>query len=175
LDAFLQKTKENLNIKRQEILHELEEELFKKIDSLKHSASDGSTLNSDKKPKTSANEGHSNTVKKTDKNPLDTTLFDQFKVQTSINDTITKPKSSIAMKQQPINDIAKAIGFNDRFLFIREFFDGDTVLFSQTVKKLDTMGSLNEAKKYIQTVVKNWDETTEPAQLFLSIVQRRYL
>jgi AraC-like DNA-binding protein len=117
-------------------------------------------------------------VKTTPKKPAEATptIVDKFKAQTSLNDTIAnKPKSSIAVKQQPITSIAKTIGFNDRFLFIREFFDGDTTLFSQTVKKLDTMGSLNEAKKYIQTVAKNWDETTENAQLFLSTVQRRFL
>jgi 5'-deoxynucleotidase YfbR-like HD superfamily hydrolase len=175
LIGFLQKTKENLHIKRQEILHELEEELFKKIDSLKNAANDGSTLSSDRKPKAFASEGHSNTVKKSTKNLSDTTVLDRFKAQTSINDTISKPKSPTSVKQQPITSIAKTIGINDRFLFIREFFDGDTALFSQAVKKLDAMDNIEDAKKYIRTVIKNWDETAEPAQLFLSIVQRRYL
>jgi hypothetical protein len=172
---FLQKTKENLNIKRQEILHELEEELFKKIDNLKHAANDENTLNSDRKQGTAVKKELPNTVKKPTKRPSDTTtIVDQYKAQTSINDTITKPEPGITIRQ-PIRDIAKAIAINDRFLFIRELFENDAALYSQTINKLNTMSSLEDAKKHIQAVVKNWDETSEPAQLFLSIVQRRYL
>jgi chromosome segregation ATPase len=162
---FLQKTKENLDVKRKEILHELEEELFKKIDSLKDTATKTTPIKKELP----------NTVKKPVKKPSDTIIADQFKAQTSINDTITKSEPAITTIRQPIHDIAKAIAINDRFLFIRELFEGDAALFSQTINKLNTMSNLEEAKNHIQTVVKNWDEASEPAQQFLAIVQRRYL
>ncbi|MDR3184545.1 MAG: hypothetical protein LBT49_03970 [Prevotellaceae bacterium] len=113
---------------------------------------------------------------KTPKKPAEatTTIVDSFKAQASINDSVAKPKSSISVNQ-PVSDIAKAIGINDRFLFIRELFDGDKARYTQTMNKLNTMNNLEEAKKYIQSVVQHWDETTETAQLFLSILQRRYL
>jgi DNA repair exonuclease SbcCD ATPase subunit len=176
---FLQKTKESLDVKRKEILRELEEELFKKIDSLKPAADDKITLNSGRgqetTTKTPAKKEFPATDKKTIKKPANApAIVDQFEAQASINDTITKSDPAITIRQ-PIHDIAKAIAINDRFLFIRELFDGNAALFSQTVNKLNTVNNLEDAKKYIQTVVKNWDDTSEPAQLFLSIVQRRYL
>jgi chromosome segregation ATPase len=179
LTDFLQKTKENLDEKRKEILHELEEELFKKIDSLKYvTNNDKTTLHNERKEETTVKiptkKEFPNTVKKSLKQPSDA-IGDQFKARTSINDTIAKPESAITAVRQPIHDITKAIAINDRFLFTRELFEGNTALFTQTINKLNTMGNLEEAKKYIQTVVKDWDDTSETAQLFLSIVQRRYL
>jgi hypothetical protein len=153
--------------------------LQKTIDSLKHAADDEAGLNTYKRQETAANPAKKelpNTVKNPIKKPSDTTaaIADQFKAQTSINDTIAKPEPNLTMRQ-PIRDIAKAIAINDRFLFIRELFEGDTTLFAQTIDKLNMMSNIEEAKKHMQTVVKNWDTTTEPTQLFLSIVQRRYL
>jgi hypothetical protein len=156
--AQLQQARENLDIKRKEIIHELEEEVFKKIQDLKHVVNDKIT------PKAAA--------KKPSETP--TAIVDQFKAQTAIIDTISKPEPAIAM-QQPVRDIAKAIAINDRFLFIRELFDGDDAHFTQTINKLNSMTSLEEAKKYIQSAVQHWDETSEPAQFFLSILQRRYI
>ena len=175
---FLQKTKEDLNVKQKEI-HELEERLFKKIDSLKHAENVETTLNSNREQETTTKiptkREFPDTVKKTTKKPSDTTaIVDQFEAKTSINDIITKSEPAIAIRQ-PIHDIAKAIAINDSFLFTRELFEGNKALFMQTITKLNTMNNLEDAKKYIQTMVKNWDETSETAQNFLSIVQRRYL
>jgi hypothetical protein len=156
--------------------------LQKTIDGLRHAAHDEIGLNTDSKQETTpkhpvpVKKESPNTVKKPAQKPskATTAIVDQFKAQTSINDSRAKPEPTITVRQ-PIRDIAKAIAINDRFLFIRELFEGDTSLFSQTVNKLNAMHNLEEAKQYMQTVAKNWDDTTEPAQLFLSIVQRRYL
>ena len=173
---FLQKAKENLNEKRKEIMHELDEELFKKIGSLKHISNDKTALNSDRRQETTKiSKEFPNPAKKTTKQPSETTtIVDQFKAKTSINDTIAKSEPTITLRQ-PIRDLAKAIALNDSFLFTRELFEGNKALFIQTITKLNTMNNLEDAKKYIQTMVKNWDETSETAQNFLSIVQRRYL
>jgi hypothetical protein len=159
---------------------QLIDSLQKTIDGLRHAAQDGIGLNTDRKqeitPKNPVKKEVPNTVKKPAQKPSDatTTIVDQFKAQTSINDSISKPEPSLTVRQ-PIRDIAKAIAINDRFLFIRELFEGDTSLFSQTIDKLNKMSDIEEAKKYMQTVVQHWDADAEPAQLFLSIVQRRYL
>jgi chromosome segregation ATPase len=112
-------------------------------------------------------------AKKATINPTKT-LSNKFHARTSLNDKITKPEKSTRI-HQPISDISKAIGINDRLLFIKELFDGDTAMFSLVIKKLNNLGSIEEAKAYIHTTIKNWNNTSETAQLFLSIVQRRYL
>jgi hypothetical protein len=102
------------------------------------------------------------------------TVVDKFKAHASINDTITNSEPAITTRQ-PIHDIKKAITIIDRFQFIKELFDDDDALFSQTISRLNAMSSLEEAKNHMRTAVKNWDEASEPAQHFLAIVQRRYL
>ncbi|MDR3180842.1 MAG: hypothetical protein LBT61_02815 [Prevotellaceae bacterium] len=174
---FLQKAKANLNEKRKEIIHELEEELFKKIDDLKYLSDDKTTSSGDKKQETTIRTPKElpNTAKKPIKQLSDApTIVDQFKPQTSINDTRAKPEQTITIRQ-PIRDLTKAIALNDRFLFTRELFEGNKALYTQTINKLNTMSNLEEAKKYIQSVVQHWDESSETAELLLSIVQRRYL
>jgi hypothetical protein len=99
---------------------------------------------------------------------------DRFKAKTSLNDTISQPEPAIALRQ-PVRDIAKAITINDRMLFIRELFGGDAALFAQTISELNRMTGLDDAKSHLQSVLPHWDGAAEPAQLFLSILQRRYL
>ena len=174
---FLQKAKENLNEKRKEIIHELEEELFKKIDNLKYQSDDKTTSSGDKKQETTFKtpKEFPNMAKKPIKQPSNApAIVDQFKPQTSINDTRAKSEPTITIRQ-PIRDLTKAIALNDRFLFTRELFEGNKALFTQAITKLNTMRNLEEAKKYIQSVIPHWDESSETAELFLSIVQRRYL
>ncbi|MDR3235563.1 MAG: hypothetical protein LBT48_02405 [Prevotellaceae bacterium] len=100
-------------------------------------------------------------------------LADQFKAQTSINDTIAKPDTPLL--NSPVSDIVKAIGLNDRLMFIRELFNGDDALFAQTVKQLNAIDNLTDATVYIQTVVAPWRSDSEAAGLFMSILKRRYL
>jgi regulator of replication initiation timing len=116
-----------------------------------------------------------NTAEKTPDNTpsMPAALADQFKAPTSINDSIAKP--DIPLLSSPVSDIAKAIGLNDRLMFIRELFNGDDALFAQTVKQLNAIDNLKDATAYIQTVAAHWRSDSEAVRLFLSILKRRYL
>jgi hypothetical protein len=188
LAEYLHKAEESLNLKRQKILLEIEEEqskLFSKLSTLKQSMSDDMILN-DKKPEIKEKkteipsdlkqEPHSTTKSAEKKSIADTpptTLVDQFKSKASINDKIVVHDTTASML--PVHDISKAIGINDRFLFLKELFDNDKELYTQAIKKLNTLSNIEEAKAYIKVTLKNWDKDSEPAQLFLSIVHRRYI
>ena len=54
------------------------------------------------------------------------------------------------LQNKPITDLAKAIGINDKFLFIKELFGGDSDLYNQTIKHLNHFTDLNEAIIYLQ-------------------------
>ena len=96
----------------------------------------------------------------------------------SLNERLAEKSNpnDIASKisQKPISDIKSAIGIGDRFLYIRELFDGNNDLFEQTVSHLNSLNSYNEANDYLKDNFK-WESTEETAVGFLNVVRRKYL
>ena len=94
-----------------------------------------------------------------------------------INETLAQQKAvndlSKKLQSKPLASIFSGIGLNDKFLFIRELFNGDSDSYNNTVKQLDAAGSLEEAMTFIQTHF-DWDENNENVQNFLSLVHRRH-
>ncbi|MDR0294610.1 MAG: hypothetical protein LBH91_00220 [Prevotellaceae bacterium] len=101
------------------------------------------------------------------------TLADKFHGQPSVHDKIAA-KPEVTTTGTRVNDIAKAISINDRLLFIKELF-GKAEIFTQTVKYLNGLQSFDEAQQYLAEAFPHWDNTGSTAQLFLSIIHRRYL
>ena len=94
-----------------------------------------------------------------------------------INETLAQQKtnSDLSSKLQtaPLNSISSGIGLNDKFLFIRELFKSDSVLFNNIIKHLDTASSLEEALELINSKFK-WDENNETAKKFIHLIHRRH-
>lgn len=76
------------------------------------------------------------------------------------------------LQNKPITDLAKAIGINDKFLFIKELFGGDADLYNQTIKHLNQLTDLNEAIIYLHENF-SWDPTNEVTTLFVDLVRRK--
>lgn len=76
------------------------------------------------------------------------------------------------LQNKPITDLAKAIGINDKFLFIKELFGGDADLYNQTIKHLNQLTDLNEAIIYLQEHF-SWDPTSDVTTLFIDLVRRK--
>jgi len=94
-----------------------------------------------------------------------------------INETLAQQKtgSDLSSKWQtaPLTSIVTGIGLNDKFLYIRELFNGDNAMYGNAVKYLDTTNSLEDALNYIRQHF-NWDEKNETVQNFLNLVHRRH-
>jgi len=94
-----------------------------------------------------------------------------------INETLAQNKtgSDLSSKLQtaPLSSISSGIGLNDKFLFIRELFKGDNVLFNTTIQHLDTADSLANALNYISLHF-DWDEKDETTQKFIHLIHRRH-
>lgn len=100
----------------------------------------------------------------------------------SINEKISEKKedSTIAGKLQkkPIESLNKAIGPNEKFIFIKELFKGDREAFNETIKHLDSLSDFEEAEKYIHKNIAGkyeWDFNLKSVVTFFDLVQRRYL
>ena len=94
-----------------------------------------------------------------------------------INETLAQQKTgadlSSKMQTAPLTSIASGIGLNDKFLYIRELFNGDNTMYSNTIRNLDAANSLKDALDFIHRQF-DWDEKNETAQKFVALVYRRH-
>lgn len=120
---------------------------------------------------------------KADKTPQDheessAILADKYQGKRKFrNEVIAEQHQKIDMQSKlqnkPITDLAKAIGINDKFLFIKELFGGDADLYNQTIKHLNQVTDLNEAIIHIQENF-DWDPDNETAMAFIDLVRRKF-
>ena len=94
-----------------------------------------------------------------------------------INETLAQQKvgNDLSSKLQtaPLSSMVAGIGLNDKFLYIRELFKGDNVLYSNTIRLLDTAESLEDALDFIHRHF-DWDEKNDTTQKFINLVYRRH-
>lgn len=77
------------------------------------------------------------------------------------------------LQNKPIHDLTKAIGINDKFLFIKELFNNNSELYNQTIRHLNQLTDLNNAIIYLQENFE-WDATNEVAINFIDLVRRKF-
>jgi hypothetical protein len=83
-----------------------------------------------------------------------------------------KQDLSTKLQSKPINDINKAIGINDRFLFIRELFEGNKSHYHETVEILNNIDTFENALAFIQDEF-DWDMEAPAAQKFVDLIRRK--
>lgn len=113
-------------------------------------------------------------LKEKKEKPTSPRLGDKFSKEKSVNDLIDVDNTKLEHKlsNRPVEKIKTAIGINDRFLYIRELFDGNADSFSTAVAELDNKSDLNEAVNYLQQNFK-W-EKNETSLKFVNLVKRRF-
>ena len=98
----------------------------------------------------------------------------------SINELHSRtPQTSLAdhFGQQPINDLTKEIGINERFLLTENLFNGDTKAYNDAIDNLNNFSNSEDALKYFrQDLAKNlnWNLKTTQVKRFIKLVERRY-
>lgn len=97
----------------------------------------------------------------------------------SLNDKLKTEKKELAsiLKEAPVRDLRKAIGINDRFVFINELFRGDENMYERSIKTINSFNALPEAEFWIQRELKTkigWSDTSETVQHFDQLVRRRF-
>ena len=97
----------------------------------------------------------------------------------SLNDRLKQGKTELmeVLKESPVKDLRKAIGINDRFLFIRELFRGDENSYERSIRTINNFNIYAEAEFWISRELKlklGWDTASETVLHFDQLVRRRF-
>lgn len=97
----------------------------------------------------------------------------------SLNDRLKQGKAELVevLKETPIKDLRKAIGINDRFLFINDLFRGDEVMYERSIKTINSFNIYPEAEYWISRELKiklGWDNELPVVAQFDQLVKRRF-
>ncbi len=101
-------------------------------------------------------------------------LGDSFLKEKSLNDSMAGGSNKLENKlsNTPVSSLQRAIGINDRYIYIRELFEGDADKFSSAVGELDRLQNIEEAVSYLQQNYK-WKKN-ETSLKFVNLVKRRF-
>jgi len=116
--------------------------------------------------------------KKSKKKPAETNIVaDRFSgMSNTFNEQLGNIKSegdiSSVIKSRPVGDLTEAIGINDKFLFIREIFNGDQLSYNEAIAKLNKVDNLADAKAVIMSYTGEGDANEAVTQL-LDLVKRK--
>ena len=97
----------------------------------------------------------------------------------SVNERLKQSKIDLgdSLTEVPIRDLKKAIGVNDRFLFMNELFRGDEVAYERSIKTINGFSILPEAEYWIQRELKvknGWNDSNEVVKQFYQLIKRRF-
>lgn len=109
-------------------------------------------------------------------------IIEEIQEDNSINDRIAKGQTAetLAAKhsKNPIANLEKSIGINQKFSFIKHLFNNDKTAYSEALKMLNSCTGFLEADDYVQNQLKkkyDWDEEALHVIKFIDLVERRYL
>ncbi len=110
-----------------------------------------------------------------------TSIASSYNGVTSLHDKISSSKNEVAvadkLKLTPITDLSKAIGLNEKFLFIRELFGNNADAFAKAVNEINSCPDFTLASVHTENETKKFgaDVKSETYSQFLELVQRRFL
>jgi hypothetical protein len=76
------------------------------------------------------------------------------------------------LKTKPLTSLTEAIGLNDKFLFVREIFNGNNDAYNQAIIRLENSVSLSDARALLMSYTGNSSENEAVKQL-LDLVKRK--
>lgn len=105
----------------------------------------------------------------------------KFEIQTTVHDKISKTKEDKSwhekLQNQPLQDLKKSIGINEKFKFMNELFDGNLTDYNQSIDALNKFNSLAEAESFIEQNLipkHNWNKDAAIYQSFIGLINRKF-
>jgi len=97
----------------------------------------------------------------------------------SLNEKLKEERVEVVATLQgtPIRDLKKAIGLNDRYLFVNDLFRGDENMYERSIKTINGFTIYPEAQYWIERELKvklSWMDNSETVKLFDQLIKRRF-
>lgn len=97
----------------------------------------------------------------------------------SLNEVLKEDKKEIAsnLVDTPVKDLRKAIGINDKYVFINELFNGDEATYERSIKTINNFSVYPEAEQWIKRELYTklcWLDNSKAVEEFYSVVRRRF-
>lgn len=94
-----------------------------------------------------------------------------FSEKPSVADTIACPKGLAEIT--PVVSLRESIGVADKFMLIRELFDGDSDKYESAIASLDSQRSFDDCVIYI-TENYSWSAQSQATKTIMSLLQRKF-
>ncbi len=81
-------------------------------------------------------------------------------------------------RKSPIADLVKAVNINQKILFTKELFKGDSFAFNEALNKLNSFQNKEEAIGFLKADLQNkhqWKAESPTLSEFVELVERRYV
>lgn len=101
------------------------------------------------------------------------------KNEQSVNDILKEEKKEVANSfvDTPIKDLRKAIGINDKYVFINELFKGDEAMYERSLKTINNFSVYPEAEQWIKRELFTklcWLANSDTVEHFNQLIRRRF-
>lgn len=95
-------------------------------------------------------------------------------VQT-LADTIAPPRdvASELRRSEPVTDLRRAIGINDKFLMIRDLFGGDAASYEAAIGALNDFDDFDECMIHIAENYA-WNANSDGAKFLMELLERKF-
>ena len=110
-----------------------------------------------------------------------TVVANKFEGAQTVHDKITKTKEDKSwhdkLQNQPVTDLKKSIGINEKFKFVNELFDGHLQDYNESIEFLNSCKTYAEAENYISetlTTKFNWKKDSAVYQSLMTLIQRKF-
>lgn len=98
-------------------------------------------------------------------------IGEQFHEKPSVADSIACPKG--VAESAPVSSLRGAIGVADKFMLVRELFDGDANAYERALDALEEQASFDDCVIYISENFA-WRAQAEGTKFMMELLQRRY-
>ncbi|MBI1193184.1 MAG: hypothetical protein GC205_08415 [Bacteroidetes bacterium] len=97
----------------------------------------------------------------------------------ALNDRFARPERELGQTliARPAEDLRKLIDVNERFLFTRELFGGNSETYGQAIRRLNELPNLTEALNYLDselTPAHAWNPESKIVLHLRDILEQRY-
>ncbi len=98
----------------------------------------------------------------------------------SLNEILKEHKKEVVttLVDAPVKDLRKAIGVNDKYVFINELFSGDEAMYERSIKTINNFSVYPEAEQWIKRELYTklcWLDNSSSVDSFYNAVRRRFV